>query len=94
MATQSPAGNQLRQRAHDLRRAATHLGGCAANSLYRFSRDDTWIGPTARSCYDELVTMNTSLVNASDALRTAALRLEARADQADHEMVRTLVTAR
>lgn len=85
MASTSAAGNHLRERANDLRRTASALARTSAISLYQRSDVDTWIGPTARACFDDLRTMRANLLGATDDLRAAAIRLEVRADQADHE---------
>lgn len=90
MAPPSATGNLLRERAFDLRRTASALGRTTAISLYQRSDIDTWIGPTARACYDDLRNMRTSLLQATDDLRAVAIRLELRADQADHEAARAL----
>lgn len=90
MAPPSTTGNLLRERAFDLRRTASALGRTTAISLYQRSDVDTWIGPTARACYDDLSKVRTSLLDATDKLRAVAIRLELRADQADHEAARIL----
>ena len=69
---------ELQQRALNLRRLAHSIEQLDATVLYRRAGTDTWIGPTAQRCINELITARTLLLQAADASRVAARQLELR----------------
>ena len=79
MTTSAPSAAELQQRALNLRRLAHRIEQLDATVLYRRAGADTWIGPTAQRCVDELMTARTLLLQAADASRVTARRLELRA---------------
>ncbi len=90
MPSTDPA-SQLRERARSLRRLAADIRDCAATQLWRRAGTDTWVGPVAHGCLDELIAMRRRLVAAGDDLDARARRLEVDADAAEltARMVRT-----
>ncbi|CAB4893032.1 unannotated protein [freshwater metagenome] len=88
----SRPGDDLRGRAHQLRRTAGAIDDSGADGLYRRAGVDTWMGPTAARCLDELTTARRQLHEAAEALRRTARQLDQRADQAD--ALTRLTTAR
>ena len=79
MTASTPSAAELQQRALNLRRLAHRIEQLDATVLYRRAGADTWIGPTAQRCVDELMTARTLLLQAADASRVTARRLELRA---------------
>jgi hypothetical protein len=71
----------LRARAGDLRLVARRIGASAAATVHRLAGPDTWTGPTAQSCLDDLVAMRRQLESDQRTLDDAARRLERRADE-------------
>ena len=79
MTASTPSAAELQQRALNLRHLAQRIEQLDATVLYRRAGTDTWIGPTAQRCVDELMTARTLLLQAADASRVTARRLELRA---------------
>ena len=79
MTATTPSAAELQQRAINLRHLAHRIEHLDATVLYRRAGTDTWIGPTAQRCIDELMTARTLLLQAADASRVTARRLELRA---------------
>jgi len=77
------AGEQLRQRATQLRITASKLEATPALVLYRWAGDDVWRGPTPTRCLDDMLQMRADLLRAADDLRDAARLLDQRAEQLD-----------
>lgn len=73
----------LRERARSLRRLAASLDASGAGALWRRAGTDTWEGPLARACLDDLLVIRRRLTEARDDLTVAARRLDAQADAAD-----------
>ena len=69
----------LRSRAAQLRTTASILDGADALDLHRRAGEDVWLGPTARHCRDDLVTLRHLLLTAGTELRAQARALETRA---------------
>ena len=79
MATSVFSAAELQQRALYLRRLAHRIEQLDATVLYRRAGADTWIGPTAQRCLDELLNARSLLLQAADASRTTARQLELQA---------------
>lgn len=75
--------DHLRDRARSLRRLAASVRGCGAAHLWRRAGADTWVGPTAQACLDDLIAMRRRLATAGDELDARARRLETEADAAE-----------
>jgi hypothetical protein len=71
---------RLRARAEDLRRFARTLENVRMTNAYSAAGDDTWVGPTAQACADDLRRLARQLLLRCDELRTAARRLDRAAD--------------
>ena len=74
-ATAVPSPVQL-ERAAQLRRLAREIESLRLLDLHRRGGTDTWIGPAAQHCLDELVLQRRLILAAADGLRIAARRLE------------------
>ena len=79
MTASAPSAAELQQRAINLRHLAHRIEQLDATVLYRRAGTDTWIGPTAQRCIGELMTARTLLLQAADASRVTARKLELRA---------------
>jgi len=75
---------QLRARAGELRRLARRIGDTPASSVHRLAGVDTWIGPVAQSCLDDLLIVRRELESSRGVLIDAARRLERHADDLAH----------
>jgi hypothetical protein len=71
---------RLRARAEDLRRFASTLEHARMTNAHAVAGDDTWVGPTAQACADDLRRLARQLLLRCDELRTAARRLDRAAD--------------
>ena len=72
--------DQLRARARQLRHVSAQIGSCRALGLYGLAGTDTWVGPTAQSCYEALVSLRRQLQADQQSLLDAARGLERHAD--------------
>jgi hypothetical protein len=72
---------QLRNSAHLLRSLSRSIGTSRALSLHALAGPDTWIGPTAQSCYEQLLAMRRQLTTNQLSLADTAGRLDRRADE-------------
>lgn len=81
MGAPTVAEQQLRSRARELRRLARRLADSEATQLHQRAGADTWVGPTAQRCLDELYAVRRHLLQAHDDLVTAATGLDRKADQ-------------
>jgi hypothetical protein len=75
------SAEQLRTRARALRQLAARVSVCTGLTLHQRAGDDTWIGPTASRCRDDLLTVRRELLTAHDELIAAARRLERQATE-------------
>ncbi len=66
----------LIERAACLRRLAREIEGLLVLDLHRRAGPDTWVGPAAQQCLDELILHRRVILFAADNLRAAASRLE------------------
>lgn len=79
MTTSALSAAELQQRALNMRRLAHRIEQLDATVLYRRAGTETWIGPTAQRCIDELMAARTLLLQAADVSRVTARQLELRA---------------
>jgi len=70
-----PSPVQL-ERAATLRRLAREMEALRVLDVHRRAGPDTWVGPTAQCCLDELLLHRRAILAAADSLRAAARRLE------------------
>ena len=66
---------QLERAAH-LRRLAREMESLRLLDLHRRAGPETWVGPTAQRCLDELLLQRRAILAAAESLRIAARRLE------------------
>lgn len=86
MATTEQA-NKLRARADDLRRFARTLENARFTTAHTVAGDDTWVGPTAQACANDLRRLARQLLLRCDELRVAARRLDRAADAITSEIM-------
>lgn len=72
----SPEPEALRRRAAVLRALARRIGSLRVLDLHRAAGPDTWVGPSAQHCLDELIAQRARLLDAADRLRVTAARFE------------------
>ena len=72
---------QLRNTARQLRSLSRSIGRSRALTVHALAGPDTWIGPTAQSCYDQLLAVRRQLVTNQEALLDTASRIERRANE-------------
>jgi len=63
-------------RAGELRRLAAQVEALRLLDLHRWAGDETWIGPVAWQCREQLLAHRRLLLFAADGLRAAARRVE------------------
>jgi hypothetical protein len=78
---------RLRARADDLRRFARTLETARMTTAHTVAGDDTWVGPTAQACANDLRRLARQLLVRCDELRAAARRLERAADAITAELM-------
>ena len=71
---------QLRARARHLRALSGSIATTRALTVYSLAGPDTWVGPTAQSCYDSLVVLRRRLQTHQQSLCDTARSFEQRAD--------------
>jgi len=72
---------QLRNSAHLLRSLSKSIGRSRALTVHSLAGPDTWIGPTAQSCYEQLLAMRRQLATNQLSLVDTAGRLDRRGDE-------------
>ncbi len=72
---------QLRSRARHLRALSTTIAASKALTVYTLAGPDTWVGPTAQSCFDTLVDLRRQLQTHQQSLCDTARGFERRADE-------------
>jgi hypothetical protein len=72
---------QLRNTAQQLRSLSTSIGRSRALTVHALAGPDTWIGPTAQSCYDQLLAVRRQLLTNRETLLDTANRIERRASE-------------
>ena len=76
---------KLRATAGRLRSVSTQIGTCRALTVYNLAGPETWIGPTAQSCYDALLAVRRQLQADQQTLLDSARRLERQADAIEQQ---------
>lgn len=76
---------RLRATAGRLRSASTQIGTSRALTVYSLAGPETWIGPTAQSCYDALLAVRRQLQANQQTLTDTARRLERQADAIEQQ---------
>jgi hypothetical protein len=71
---------QLRATARHLRSMSSLIGSSGALTVYSLAGPDTWVGPTAQACHEELLALRHRSLTNQQTLTDSALRLERRAD--------------
>jgi len=74
---------QLRARARSLRGIAAQLAESGALTLHERAGEDTWAGPVAAHCRDDLLAVRHEVLAARDELLVAARALERQATNAE-----------
>jgi hypothetical protein len=72
---------QLRNSAHLLRALSMSIGRSRAISVHALAGPDTWIGPTAQWCHDQLLAVRRQLLTNQETLLDTANRIERRANE-------------
>ena len=72
---------QLRARARRLRALADLIASSPATSIYGLAGPQTWVGPTAQSCFDALLSMSRQLEANRQALCDSARSFDRHADE-------------
>ena len=76
---------QLRDRARHLRSLSGLIATTRALTVYSLAGPDTWVGPTAQSCYDSLVVLRRQLQVHQQSLCDTATGFERRADELERQ---------
>lgn len=84
MSTTSQA-EKLRATASRLRSVSAQIGVSRALTVYNLAGPETWIGPTAESCYDALLAVRRQLQANQQTLTDTARRLERQADEIEQQ---------
>ena len=75
---------QLRTTARNLRIVSQMIGASRAMTVFGLSGPETWVGPTAQSCFDALVEIRRQLQAQQQTLGDTARVFERRADELEH----------
>jgi hypothetical protein len=76
---------RLRATAGRLRSVSTQIGTSRAVTVYNLAGPETWIGPTAQSCYDALLAVRRQLEANQQTLIDSARRLERQAEAIEQQ---------
>jgi hypothetical protein len=76
---------KLRATATRLRSVSTQIGACRALTVYNIAGPQTWLGPTAQSCYDALLAVRRQLQANQQSLADTARRLERQAEAIEQQ---------
>lgn len=76
---------KLRASATRLRSVSADIGASRALTIYTLAGPETWIGPTAQSCYDALLAVRRQLQADQRTLTDTARRLEQQADAIEQQ---------
>ena len=77
---------QLRNSARYSRNMSKSIGACRALSLYGLAGTETWVGPTAQSCFDALVRLRRELQGEEQSLADKARAYDRRADELERQL--------
>jgi len=72
---------QLRNSAHLLRSLSMSIGRSRAITVHALAGPDTWIGPTAQACHEQLLAVRRQLLTNQETLIDTANRIERRANE-------------
>ena len=72
---------ELRASARNLRTISSLIAASRALTVYTLAGPETWVGPTAQSCFDALVGLRRQLQAELQSLGDTARLLEQRADE-------------
>jgi hypothetical protein len=76
---------KLRATAARLRSVSTQIGACRALTVYNLAGPETWVGPTAQSCYDALLAVRRQLQANQQSLIDTARHLERQAEAIEQQ---------
>jgi hypothetical protein len=76
---------KLRATAGRLRSVSAQIGTCRALTVCNLAGPDTWVGPTAQSCYDALLAVRRQLQTDEQTLLDSARRLDRQADAIEQQ---------
>ena len=76
---------KLRATAGRLRSVSAKIGTSRALTAYNLAGPETWVGPTAQSCYDALLAVRRQLQANQQSLTDTARRLERQADAIEQQ---------
>ena len=76
---------KLRATAGRLRSVSTQIGASRALTVYNLAGPETWVGPTAQSCYDALLAVRRQLQANQQALIDSARHLERQAEAIEQQ---------
>lgn len=71
-----PGTFERQQRAAELRRLAQQLQALRLLTVHRLAGDDTWVGPPAQRCHDQLLLHARAVADHAELLLLTARRLE------------------
>ena len=77
----------LRTSAKNLRTMSSLIAASRAISVYTLAGPETWVGPTAQSCFDALVGLRRQLQAELSSLGDTARMLDRRADELERRPV-------
>ena len=78
---------ELRASAKNLRAMSSLVAASRALTVYTLAGPETWVGPTAQSCFDALVGLRRQLQAELQSLGDTARMLERRADELEQRPV-------
>ncbi len=78
---------ELRASAKNLRTMSGLIAASQALTVYTFAGPETWVGPTAQSCFDALVALRRQLQAELQSLGDTARMLERRAEELEQRPV-------
>ena len=78
---------ELRTSAKNLRTMSSLIAASRALTVYTLAGPETWVGPTAQSCFDALIALRRQLQAELSALGDTARILDRRADELEQHPV-------
>jgi hypothetical protein len=89
----APQIARLRDRAQHLRSVSNMIASSPAVSIYRLAGPETWVGPTAKACFDALVSLSGQLEVQRQVLCEIARSFDRQADDLQPRLpIRTTVS--
>ena len=83
---------QLRARARQVRSLSSAISTSRALTVYRLAGPETWVGPTAQACFDDLLTVRRKLQGQLQSLGEIARGLDRQADELEQSRYRVTVS--